>query len=71
MADGTELARYMIEEQIDRAVITAFPFKDRGLITACNDYVLDMARRDPKLIPFAMVDVEDVTLCPGGGGTLF
>ena len=62
MADGTELDRYMIEEQIDRAVITAFPFKDRGLITACNDYILDMARRDPKLIPFAMVDVEDETL---------
>jgi predicted TIM-barrel fold metal-dependent hydrolase len=59
MADGTEVSRYMAEEQIDRAVITAFPFKDRGLITACNDYILEMARRDPKLIPFAMVDVED------------
>ena len=61
MADETELTRYMAEEQIDRAVVTAFPFKDRGLITACNDYVLDAARRNPKLIPFAMVDAEDET----------
>jgi uncharacterized protein len=58
MADETELTRYMTEEQIDRAVITAFPFKDKELITACNDYVLDMAGCNPKLIPFAMVDVE-------------
>ena len=61
MVDETELTRYMTEEQIDRAVITAFPFKDRGLIIACNDYILDMAGRDPKLIPFAMVDLEDET----------
>lgn len=61
MVDETALTRYMAGEQIDRAVITAFPFKDRGLITACNDYILDVARRDPKLIPFAMVDVEDET----------
>ncbi len=59
MADGTSLTRYMTEEQIDRAVVTAFPFRDRGLIAACNDYILDAARRDPSLIPFAMVDVED------------
>jgi uncharacterized protein len=59
MADGVELGRYMAEEQIDRAVITAFPFKDRGLVRTCNDYILEMARGDPKLIPFAMVDVHD------------
>ena len=62
MADGIELSRYMAEEQIDRAVITAFAFKDRGLLTACNDYILEMARRDPKLIPFATVDAEDESL---------
>ena len=61
MADKTELSRYMAEEQIDRAVVTAFPFKDRGLVTACNDYVLEAAGRDPKLVPFAMVDAEDET----------
>lgn len=61
MAEETGLARYMTEEQIDRAVVTAFPFKDRGLIAACNDYILDVARRDPKVIPFVMVDVEDET----------
>ena len=61
MADETELTRYMTEEQIDRAVITAFPFKDKGLITACNAHILDVAGRNPKLIPFAMVDVEDET----------
>jgi len=59
MADVVDLGRYMTEEQIDRAVITAFPFKDIALITACNDYILDSAQRDPKLIPFAMVGVED------------
>jgi len=59
MADGTELSRYMAEGQIDRAVTTAFAFKDRGLITTCNDYILEIARRDPRLIPFAAVDTED------------
>jgi predicted TIM-barrel fold metal-dependent hydrolase len=61
MVEETGLTQYMTEEQIDRAVITSFPFKDRGLITACNDYVLDTARRDPKLIPFTVVDVGDET----------
>jgi predicted TIM-barrel fold metal-dependent hydrolase len=61
MVDETGLTRYMTEEQIDRAVITAFPFEDKRLITICNDYVLDVAGRNSKLIPFAIVDVEDET----------
>ena len=59
MVEEIGLTQYMAEERIDQAVVTTFPFRDRGLITACNDYVLDMAKRNPKLIPFAVVRVED------------
>ena len=59
MVDETGLAHYMAEQEIDRAVVCGFGFKDRALITACNAYILDVARRNPKVIPFAMVDVKD------------
>jgi uncharacterized protein len=61
MVEEAGLTQYMAEEQIDRAVVTTFPFKDRGIITACNDYLLDIAGRNPELIPFAMVHTEDDT----------
>jgi len=61
MVDEAGLARYMTEQEVDRAVVCGFAFKDRALITACNAYILDVARRNPKVIPFAMVDVEDET----------
>ena len=59
MVEETELSRYMREESIDQAVITGFPFKDRGLIAACNDYILDAARHNRTLIPFVIVDAQD------------
>ena len=59
MVDQTGLSQYMEDENIDQAVITGFPFRDRGLIAACNDYILDAARYNRKLMPFAIVDPED------------
>jgi uncharacterized protein len=59
MVEETGISRYMDEEQIARAVVTTFPFKDRGLITACNDYVMEIASRNMQLIPFVMVDADD------------
>jgi uncharacterized protein len=59
MADEEGLTRYMTDEQVDHAVVTAFPFKDRGLISTCNDYLLAVSAGNPKLIPFVMVDPHD------------
>lgn len=59
MVDEAGLTRYMADEQVDHAVVTAFPFKDRGLISTCNDYLLTMSTGNPKLIPFVMVDPYD------------
>jgi predicted TIM-barrel fold metal-dependent hydrolase len=59
MVDEAGLTRYMTDEHIDHAVVTAFPFKDRGLIRTCNDYLLTMSAGNPKLIPFVMVDPHD------------
>ena len=59
MVDEAGIARYMTDEQVDHAVVTAFPFKDRGLISTCNDYLLAIGTGNPKLIPFVMVDPHD------------
>jgi len=59
MADGTGLFSYMEEEGVDRAAVTGFPFEDRGLIRLANDYVLEVARSDKRVLPFVMVDRRD------------
>jgi uncharacterized protein len=59
MVDQAGLSQYMKDENIDQAVITGFPFRDRGLIAACNDYILDAAWHNRRLMPFIMVDPED------------
>jgi hypothetical protein len=59
MADEAGLQLYMADDHVDYAVVSAFPFKDRGLISACNDYLLDAGSRDPQIIPFVMVDPHD------------
>jgi predicted TIM-barrel fold metal-dependent hydrolase len=56
MADGPALFSYMEQEGIDRAVAACFPFEDEGLIRAANDYVLDLAKTDQRVIPFVTVD---------------
>jgi hypothetical protein len=59
MADRDGLAAYMEGEAIDAAVATCFPFRDGGLIRLANDYVLDAARTDRRIIPFIVVDRHD------------
>ena len=59
MADGDGLVAYMDREGIDRAVTGCFPFRDAARIRLANDYVLDMARKDTRIIPFILVDRDD------------
>jgi predicted TIM-barrel fold metal-dependent hydrolase len=59
MSDCRGLAAYMEKEGIDAAVATCFPFRDGGLIRLANDYVLDTARTDSRIIPFIVVDRHD------------
>jgi predicted TIM-barrel fold metal-dependent hydrolase len=56
MAGYEALAAYMGAEGIDRAVAACFPFNDGGLIRLANDYVLDVARKDKRILPFVAVD---------------
>jgi len=64
MADGPALLSYMENEGIDLAVAACFPFEDEGLIRAANDYVLDMAKTDARVLPFVTVDLR------GGDGAV-
>ena len=59
MADGRDLAAYMDSEGVDMAVATCFPFRDAGLIRLVNDYVLECARLDARILPFVVVDTHD------------
>lgn len=59
MADGTEIREYLETQGIERAVLFSFPFTDSGLMRACNDYVLELARTDTRVVPFATIDIED------------
>jgi len=56
MADGPALLSYMENEGIDRAVAAGFPFEDEGLIRAANDYALDLAKTDHRVVPLVVVD---------------
>jgi uncharacterized protein len=59
MADARDLAAYMDSEGVDMAVAAPFPFEDPGLIRLANDYVLECARLDPRILPLAVVDTGD------------
>ncbi len=59
MAQADALIAYMRSESVDKAVICGFPFRDSGLITLMNDYILDTAATHEGLIPFVMVDPTD------------
>ena len=57
MASAEELLASMDAARVDMAVVFGFAFADLALCRACNDYVLDEARRHPdRLIPFALVN---------------
>ena len=59
MAEGRDLAAYMDREGVDMAVATCFPFRDPGLIRLVNDYVLECARVDGRILPLVVVDALD------------
>jgi hypothetical protein len=59
MADGKDLAVYMDREGVDMSVAFCFPFRDAGLVRLVNDYVLECARLDARILPFAVVDTHD------------
>jgi uncharacterized protein len=59
MVDADGLLTYMDEEGVDKAVITGFPFTDGGLIRLSNDYVLETAQRNERLIPFITIKGDD------------
>ncbi len=56
MVDKEGIRSYLDDENVDMAVVTGFPFEDGGLISAANDYLLEMAALDPRIIPFIAVD---------------
>jgi uncharacterized protein len=56
MAAAEDLIRSMEQAQVDQAVVFGYAFADPGLCHACNQYVLEAARRWPgKMLPFAVV----------------
>jgi uncharacterized protein len=59
MVDGAGTSEYLETQGIDQAVVFSFPFTDASLVRACNDYVLELARADTRVIPFVTLDVED------------
>jgi uncharacterized protein len=59
MATAGDLHRYMDNEGVDEAVIVSFPFEDSGLIRLCNDYLIETAREDGRLLPLIAVDRKD------------
>ncbi len=59
MTDSAGLFSYMEKEGIDRVAAACFPFEDGGLIRLANDYVLDVARTDARVLPFVMIDRRD------------
>jgi uncharacterized protein len=61
MVDGAGINEYLEAQGIEQAVVTSFPFTDASLVRACNDYVLELARTDTRVIPFVTVDMEDET----------
>ncbi len=56
LADGDDLLASMARAGVDRSVAFGFAFADSGLCHQCNEYVLDMARRNRALIPFLVVN---------------
>lgn len=58
IADFDKLREYVAREDISCAVLLSFPFKDKGLIRLCNDYVISVGK-EKNFFPFIMVDRYD------------
>jgi predicted TIM-barrel fold metal-dependent hydrolase len=59
MADVDGLLAYMEREGIEKVIAMCFPFRDRSLIRLSNDYVIDAAKTDDRIVPFICVDLYD------------
>ncbi len=57
MVDHEGLLKYMEREKVSRAVACGFPFEDKGLIQMTNDYILEVARSHPDIVPMASVNI--------------
>jgi predicted TIM-barrel fold metal-dependent hydrolase len=55
MVDASAVASYMDSEGIDRVVVVGFCFADPGLVRLQNDYILDAAKADARIIPFIAI----------------
>jgi predicted TIM-barrel fold metal-dependent hydrolase len=55
MVDIEGINTYMKSEGIYCVGVLSFPFKDKGLLSLCNDYVTSLASRSD-ILPFVMVD---------------
>ncbi len=56
MADAPTLLASMEKEGVERSVVCGFSFQDHGLVKENNDYILEAARSDERLIPFVAID---------------
>ncbi len=59
MIDGEGVRAYLDDQDLHGAVVMGFPFEDRGLIREANDYLLEIADRDHRIIPLVGVDRHD------------
>lgn len=74
MADAAGLSAYMEAEGIDRVIAACFPFSDGGLIRLANDYAIEAAKGDERIVPFIVTDrqneadaVAEAQRCAGKG----
>jgi predicted TIM-barrel fold metal-dependent hydrolase len=56
MIDAHGLQRYMDDQGPDVAVAVGFPFEDNDLIRRANDYLLEIARADKRVLPLVAAD---------------
>jgi len=59
MVDGSGLETYMNTQGIESLIAYGFPFRDRGILRLSNDYILEVANKNRRIIPFACVNMDD------------
>ncbi len=59
MVDASGVRSYMDNEGVDRVVVVGFCFSDPGLIRLQNDYILETAQADERMVPLVAVSTAD------------
>ncbi len=59
MADLDGLIQYMSACELEGCVVCGFPFKDRGLLSLENDYLLETLVSHPTTFPLVAIDIGD------------